>query len=314
MRISFVLLVMMFFSAVLPADVIMNLSMPRQRYMIYEPVIANLALRNTSGQGLIFGHEAEFKGFLEIGLFDMHNRPLKGSGTKISLKGLILRPGADQQIRVNIGKWLDMRRAGFYKLKVYISHPMLKNEYESNFCTFDITGGQIFWQRKFGIPNLQGAQLGEDLKMRSYIIKTMGNNSDIHLYLFIEDDAKVYAVKYLGTLLGRERPSCEIDSLNQLHILLPISSKKFCYTVFDWHGNIEKQKYYRIGKTIPVLYRQSSNGEVSVIGGEMIISDESSRSEKLLPGLPADAIPAQTASPDRQSATPQQPNSLQTNK
>ena len=159
MRKLVILLAIMCFSAVLPADVIMNLTMPRQRYMVYEPVIANLALRNTSGQGLIFGHEAEFKGHLEIGLFDMNNRPLKGSGTKIELKGLILRPGADQLIRLNIGKWLDMRRAGFYKLKVYISHPMLKNEYESNFCTFDITLGQIFWQRKFGIPNLQGAQL-----------------------------------------------------------------------------------------------------------------------------------------------------------
>lgn len=292
MRKPVIFLAIMLFSSMLPADVIMQLTMPRQRYMTYESVIANLALRNTSGQALIFGHEAEFKGFLEIGLFDMHDRPLKGSGTKINLRGLILRPGADHQIRVNIGKWLDMRRAGFYKLKVYISHPMLKNEYESNFCSFDITNGQIFWQRKFGIPNLQGAQLGADLKMRSYVIRTMQNNSDIYFYLFIEDDSRVYAVKYLGTLLGRELPSCEIDSLNQLHILLPEASRKFSYTIFDWHGNVEKQSYYRTAKTVPVLYRQSTNGDVSVIGGELLLPEESGKTEKLLPNLPADALSA----------------------
>ena len=289
MRKLVILLAIMCFSAVLPADVIMNLTMPRQRYMVYEPVIANLALRNTSGQGLIFGHEAEFKGHLEIGLFDMNNRPLKGSGTKIELKGLILRPGADQLIRLNIGKWLDMRRAGFYKLKVYISHPMLKNEYESNFCTFDITLGQIFWQRKFGIPNLQGAQLGEDLKIRSYVIRTLENQSDIHFYLFVEDNTRVYAVKYLGMLLGREVPSCEIDSLNQLHILLPEASRKFNYRIFDWHGNLEKQSYYRTAKTIPMLYRQGTNGDVSVIGGELLVPSDGGKAEKLLPDLPADS-------------------------
>ena len=282
-----ILSAIMLFTVVLPADVVMKLTMPRERYMIYEPVIANLALRNTSGQGLIFGHEAEFKGFLEIGLFDMHNRPLKGSGTKIDLKGLILRPGTDHHIRVNIGKWLDMRRAGFYKLKVYISHPMLKNEYESNFCTFDIADGQVFWQRRFGIPNLQGAQLGEDLKMRTYTVKSLQDNSNIHLFLMVEDTQKVYAVKHLGVLVGRELPSCEIDSLNQLHILLPLPARKFNYSIFDWHGKLEKQSYYKATKTTPVLYRQGSTGDVSVVGGELIIPGDGYAPEKLLPDLPA---------------------------
>lgn len=289
MRKLVVSLTILFFTTLLSANIAMRLEMPRQRYMTYEPVIAGLTLCNNSGQVLIFGTEAEFQGFLEIGLFDMHNRPLKGSGTKISLKGLILRPGADQQIRINIGKWLDMRRAGYYKLKVYISHPMLKNEYESNFCTFDITAGQVFWQRSFGIPNLQGAQLGSDLKQRSYIIKTLQNNSEIHFFLFVEDANKVYAVKYLGQLLGREVPFCELDSLNQLHILLPVASRKFKYMLYDWHGNEEKHAFYRTGRTVPMLHRQSTTGDVNVVGGELIHSDSSMSSPRLLPDLPADA-------------------------
>ena len=286
---SIMLLTALLCTVILPADVIMHLSIPRTQYMIYEPIIAGLALRNTSGQTLVFGHEAEFKGFLEIGLYDTFNRPLKGSGTKVDLKGLILRPGADQKIRVNISKWLNMQRTGSYKLKVFISHPMLKNEYESNHCNFDISAGQIFWQRTFGIPNLQGAQLGQDLKMRSYIIKTLQNNSEIHFYLFVEDNTRVYAIKYLGILLGRELPSCEIDSLNQLHILLPVSSKKFSYMIFDWHGKLDKQCYYQNARTIPMLHRQSSTGDVSVIGGEMLMSNGGYNNKKLLPDLPPDA-------------------------
>ncbi len=285
MRKSVIILAVLFFTSILSADVVMRLSMPRERYMIYEPVIANLVLRNTSGQVLIFGTEAEFQGHLEIGLFDMHDRPLRGSGTKISLKGLILRPGADHNIRVNIGKWLNMHRVGYYKIQVYISHPMLKNEYESNSCSFDITAGQTFWQRKFGIPNLEGAQLGSDLKMRSYIIKTMQNNSEIHFFLFVEDEEKVYAIKHLGVLLGREVPSCEIDSLNQLHILLPLASRKFKYLLFDWHGREEKNATYKTSRSVPVLFRNSSTGDVSVVGGEIIHSDSRAMPQKLLPDI-----------------------------
>ena len=289
MRKTAVSLAILFFAALLNADVVMKLSMPRDHYMIYEPVIVSLALRNTSGQSLIFGHEAEFKGSLEIGLFDMHNRPVRGSGTKVDLKGLILRPGVDHYIRVNISKWVNMHRAGSFKIKLFISHPMLKNEYESNICTFDITNGNIFWRRDFGIPNLQGAQLGEDLKTRTYLIKTLQNKSDIHFYLFVEDKDKVYAVKQLGILLGRELPSFELDSLNQLHMLFPISTKQFSYVVFDWHGREEKRRLYRTSRTIPAICRQGSSGDVSVVGGELILPGEGYSPQKLLPDMPEDA-------------------------
>ena len=46
----------------LKADVVMRLSIPRNYYMQYEPVMLTLTMRNSSGQALIFGSEAEFKG------------------------------------------------------------------------------------------------------------------------------------------------------------------------------------------------------------------------------------------------------------
>ena len=174
MRKLVVSLTILFFTTLLSANIAMRLEMPRQRYMTYEPVIAGLTLCNNSGQVLIFGTEAEFQGFLEIGLFDMHNRPLKGSGTKISLKGLILRPGADQQIRINIGKWLDMRRAGYYKLKVYISHPMLKNDADDKSVRNTVRG------RTFGcVKNSKSARsTATDIKESASLCHTLGNRID----------------------------------------------------------------------------------------------------------------------------------------
>ena len=81
----FMILLATIWAAVLSADIVMRMDSPRSCYMLYEPVVINLALRNTSGQALIFGNEAEFKGHLEVELTDMQDRPLKGSGTRVEL-------------------------------------------------------------------------------------------------------------------------------------------------------------------------------------------------------------------------------------
>ena len=114
-------LVMSLFCLPLVADVVMNLEIPRSNYMLYEPITANLALRNTSGQVLVFGSETELQGFMEIELTDLHDRPLPGSGAKINLQGMILRPGTDHHIKINLSKWINLRKVGYYRLKLFIS-------------------------------------------------------------------------------------------------------------------------------------------------------------------------------------------------
>lgn len=286
----FLILFATVWAVILPADIIMRLDVPRSCYMLYEPVAVNLALRNTSGQALIFGSEAEFKGYMEVELTDMQDRPLKGSGTKVALNGMILRPGVNQSIRINISKWLDMNRVGYYKLRLFISHPMLKNEYQSNQVTFDIAQGKVLWSRNFGVPQLEKSPvMGQPLPMRSYTIKTLQDKSDTHLFLLVEDKEKIYAMKNLGRLLGRETPSCELDALNQLHILLPVTTKLFHYQVFDWKGNREVERVYRTAERPPILFRDVKNGSVKIIGGEDAQIGVDYVHEKLLPGVPVTA-------------------------
>ncbi len=271
-------------AVLLNADVVMVLKMQRDCCMLYEPVIAELTMRNTTGQVLVFGSEAEFKGSLEVELTDMHDRPLPGSGAKIALKGLILRPGIDQRIRINLSKWVNLNKQGYYKLKLFIAHPMLKNEFESNPVNFDISYGTVYWSRTFGVPQLTDNQ--SSAEDRTYTIRAMQDKSEIFLFLFVEDSRKIYTIKRLGIILGREKPACELDSLNQLHILRPITPKIYQYQVYDWDGTREVNRIYRRTDRTPILYRDPSNGNVKVIGGEIARSGVDYTEEKLLPGVP----------------------------
>jgi len=266
------------------AEVVMKMNIPRDAYIQYEPIIVNLALRNTSGQVLVFGSEVEFKGHIEIEITDFLGRPVKGSGAKVNMRGLILRAGVDHHIRLNLSKWIDLTTPGRYKVRLFIAHPLLKNEFESNSCSFEISSGKVFWHKNFGVPQMDSKKSGEILPTRSYKLKALLDKSEIYLFLFIEDEQRIYAIKRIGIQLGNQHAQCEIDSLNRAHIFLPIASQMFQYQVFDWNGEREVNKLYRTTKTIPVLFRNPKNGEVSVVGGEAAQPGIDYADEKLLPG------------------------------
>ncbi len=270
----------------LQADVVMNLEMSRTSFMRFEPVLATLTLRNTSGQALIFGGEAEFKGHLEIELSDLTDRPIRGSGTKVDLRGMILRSGVDHRIRVNLSKWVNLTQVGLYRVKLAISHPMLKDEYESNGCQFDVSTGKVFWSRRFGVPKLEDHAIGDAAQLRNYTIRGLQDGSSLYFYLSVEDDQNIYTMKRIGRALGREQPVCEIDMLNRLHVLLPLTPKIFQYQVFDWNGLREINKIYKTAERVPLLFRDARTGDVKIIGGEAASLGIDYTEEKLLPDAP----------------------------
>ena len=84
-------------------------------------------------------------------------------------------------------------------------------------------------------------------------------------------------------LIGSEIPKCETDSLNRLHILMPLSPKIFHYMAFDWNGEREINKIYRTSRDVPVLFRNPANGEVKVVGGEPAKPGVDYTDSKLMP-------------------------------
>lgn len=267
----------------LAADVVMQMDMERTNFMQFEPVLVTLTMRNTAGQVLIFGTEPEFKGYMEIELTDLTGRPLPGSGARFELKGLMLRPGADQRIRVNLSSRVNLAKPGIYRVKLALGHPMLKDEYESNVQQFNVSTGKIFWTRRFGVPKIGETDSAGALQMRDYTLRGLQDGATLYYYLLVEDDDNIYAMKRIGMAMGREQPSCELDMLNRFHILLPLIPKIFQYQVFDWNGKRELNKIYKTTTSSPMLFRDTQSGEVKVIGGEEANPGVDYTEDKLLP-------------------------------
>jgi len=280
------------------ADVVMHMKLPRRTYMCYEPVVAEVSLRNTSGQVLIFGAEPEFRGYMEIELTDPAGRPMPGSGKRFELKSMMLRSGVDHRIRVGLSDKVNITKCGTYRVRLIIGHPMLRHEYAGNICQFEVSSGRTFWQRRFGVPKISGNdEIGAPPPLRDYTLKTLRDGAEVYYYLLVEDEENIYAMKRIGMAVGRRQLTCEIDMLNRLHVLLAVQPKLFQHQIFDWQGRRELNKLYKTTNSVPLLYRDGATGDVKVLGGEAATLGVDYTEDRLLPDEPS-----MGDSPDRPAA------------
>jgi len=249
--------------------------------MQYEPIFAQVKMRNYSGQPLVFGKDEKLQGEL---LFDI----MLGTDTAIpaiqgkryALEGTILMPGETKEIVIPLGSLYSMNRLGAYRVHAYVKHAMLKDMFRSNECRFEVNPGVVVWSRKVGIPEIvrTSEKIDNTIKDRTYSLRMMVENATKYYYLVIEDSNNIYAVLRIGREIGMERYKIEVDMLSRLHILMPISPKIFRYIVVNLNGKPEIDRYMKTTKTIPSLVYDPGTGQVIITGGA-----------EALPGIDYDA-------------------------
>ena len=251
------------------AQVSMQLYSNRKNYHQYEPVKLMLVLRNFSGTPLIFGSSSELSGkiTLEIKSPGSYNLP---DYVQVELQNVILKPGLPEKVKIDLGKYFTIDKIGKYRIKALIEHKQLPNKYESNYVFFDSTKGYLIWTSTAGIPDVLQENKDRAVRSVTYKIDSLFDGRDKVYYLVIEDDKRIYTVSRIGYDVGTTVPSCKIDFLSQLHILIQESAKIFSYYVFDTAGNKLKHNIYKKKNKIPpALSVDPNTGEILVVGGAL---------------------------------------------
>ena len=266
MKIGAVLL-SLFASAVVFAQVGIEASLNRDVYMQYERIYVCLTMRNNSGRPLLFGKDPSLQGFLMFDIRDERNRPLRKRGKEeISVTGLLLQPGEVRKMIFRLDNYYDLSRCGRYRLHAYISHNLLKNEYRSNDVYLSIESGVTEWSHTVGLPELEGKK-NAVREMRTYSVKKLRTGREMAYYLFVESEKKVSCVARIGQVYGLEKVQAEVDNFSRLHLLLPLSSRVFNYQAFGVNGERLENTYWRISDSIPGLFRDAKSGRVRRVGG-----------------------------------------------
>lgn len=258
------------FSSTLFAQLGLDLKLNRRVYMQYEHIYALVTIRNDTGRPLLFGKDPRLQGFVLFEVRNSANRVVskRKNAPEINVTGLILKPGEVKKMILPLHRYYNLDRADSYRVYVFVSHNMLESEYRSSEQLFQISKGTQVWQRKVGIPDLEGKRL-EPVKERIYTIRAMAEGGVIYYYLVVEDDKHIFGVCKIGQKMGYEKFSAETDMLSRLHLLMPVSPRVFHYLAFSLDGHVIANNYWKIEDTIPMLYRDPTTGKVTRMGGAL---------------------------------------------
>jgi hypothetical protein len=165
---------------------------------------------------------------------------------------------------IPLTQYYNLSRSGKYTVYAYVSHNMLKKEYRSKDLLFYVSEGVEVWKRHVGVPDLNGKNVPGE---RIYTILSLNEGGLRSYYLQVEDEKSLLAVTRIGHQISYEKFQAEVDMLSRIHLLMPVGPRVFHYMAFNVNGMNLANSYWKTSGTIPMLYRDPKNGEVSRIGG-----------------------------------------------
>ncbi|MDD2403255.1 MAG: hypothetical protein GX280_02580 [Lentisphaerae bacterium] len=255
------------------AQVAIDLSLSNYKFICHEPIVARVLLRNDSGRPLVFGDSEQLRGELFFEIVDSRGVQVKLRDKVPEIPQMLLSSGqTSKELMVNLNNYYELSKPGTYRIYCWVSHPMMAENYKSpGSIPFIVESGQERWKIPAGRPDLLGQQNAKQIHKMYFTLLSIYKQSRNSLYIRIEDDKKIYALRQIGEELGNEKIDKDVDRFSSLHMIIPLSAKLFRYLVINLEGIVEKSELYRKDKVMPRLGRDENTGRVFVAGGEKAI-------------------------------------------
>ena len=251
------------------AQIRVEFELPRRLYVVYEPIIATVAVTNLSGQDLLLHDDGGRKWFgFEITTLD--GRIIPPTDPDYKLDALQIATGQTVRRQINLTPIYRLGEFGGYKLRATVWMSDLDRFFSSATRQIDITDGKLLWEETVGVPG--GGT-------RVYSLLSHRAARDTRLYVRVEDREQgiVYATAQIGRTLSFSPPEAEIDAQNVLHILQMIAPRTYFYTQVGTDGQLLARETYESAaqNTRPRLTR-TPTGVVAVRGGRVALAEQKS--------------------------------------
>ncbi|MBR6059714.1 MAG: hypothetical protein IKP58_16220 [Victivallales bacterium] len=237
----------------------MKLESEQDCYLRFERVRLRLTVRNYSGNTLVFGgEEATERGKLTFVIRRQSGQMVKCLDLSANpMSDIILAPGVNRQLVVDINTLFDMQRPDVYKIEAHIDHHRLPHVCASEPILVEVREGNIMKERIIGLPMKK-----ETDQIRNVNVKLMQFTDSVGSIwcLRVEDDELVYGVFRLGPFMGSSVPQMDVDGTSAIHILIQVGPHLYSYSVFSMVGEVVKlrqQVYYVADGGYPLLSRKS---------------------------------------------------------
>jgi hypothetical protein len=271
------------------AQIEVNLSLRRTLYLVYEPLIVTVSIRNLSGAELTLSDTPKNRWFGII-VDTVDGQPIAPNNPNYSNEPVQIAPGQTVRRSVNITPLFPLGEFGTYRIRATVYAQTFNRFFSSPPLGFEITEGRKLWEQDVGVPPGSGAQ-GQT---RLYTLLAHRLPSATMLYLRVQDPERgvIYCTSQLGRFVSFGNPSVLLDRGNGVHILHNMAPREYLYSHFNIDGKVQKQQAYREVTSRPVLVEDGETG-VAVLGGTPY-DPKATPPERELPGLGERPVPLPT--------------------
>lgn len=269
-RIFLLLAVFIAFVQSAQAQLQVTLDIKRRFFMMYEPIIATVTIKNLTGRDLLLADSPSQSWFgFQI------NRPdgqlVPPIDPDYRLHSFVLPMGETVKRRIALNNLFPICEAGMFRIRAQIYLSTLEKYYQSQLVNIELSEGKTVWQQTVGVPEgMEGAG-----GTRRLSLLTFRDSEYTSLYARVEniDTGAISSTMPLGRVIAGMDPDAQVDLQNNLHILQVAGPKMYHYTCVGLNGEVLQQNNYTSAKVRPVL-RRNAAGVVVVKGGDLQVAKE----------------------------------------
>lgn len=265
-------------SALAAAQIEISLSAERNVYLLYEPLIVTVEIKNVSGTDLIFTSPEGGDSWLDF-LISKADKTKVREDRPLVVPTRRLADGETAKLPVNLTPYFLLRDSGQYTVSAVVRLPG-RGTLQTDPLILNLGRGEVVWKK---IRPVAGTE-------RHYSVIRFLQGSRTTVYARVEEPAEnlVYSTVYLGFLDPFTQVRAELEDAGRLHVLHPVSPRQFQHTVLNGDGMVlETQEYFSTDRS-PTLLRNPDGGVV-VVGGAPAVRRPVER-EKLSAGQNMDAV------------------------
>lgn len=235
----------------------LGLEADREVFLLYEPMVLRVKIKNISGMPIIFTSGKEKKTSWLNFIVKEGDNSLVHMDYPLEPPEKRIESGESAVLPVNVSLHYCIRSSGRYKIQAAVSLPGAKSVLTQPLY-LNVANGKTYWEQK--VPYEGGYRVFSLIKFK--------HGDLIHNYVRVEEPQAnvVYLTQDLGTFnMMRTHIDPKFDADQNLHIVHPFDQNSYRYTVVSPDGAILSQEDRLMFTGRPVL--AENEGKVAMLGG-----------------------------------------------
>jgi hypothetical protein len=272
------------------AQIKVELSIKRRLFLVYEPIIATVAVTNLAGRDIVLEDKGVHRWF-GFTIVTGEGGIVSPINVNYGIDPLLIPAGATVRRSVNLTPLYAIRSPGLYRIRAAIYGAEFDKYFPSPTDNIQVVQGHVLWQQNVGVP--EGEEGAGEMRTVKLLNHRGAKQNTLYVQVENSDQGIVYGIYKLGRLLRAQEPQILLDSQNNIHILQVNAPKAYLYSKVSPNGEWLGQTSYLGTKSRPSLSRLP-DGQVAIRGGK--------------PDVPAQLPPGMTEAPklsDRPAGIPQ---------